>query len=92
VRVEEFTGYWLGRPNIRDHWENLGVDGRIILRWILGRYGSMRRIGFGWLRIGSVEGFCEHCNEPSVSIRKQYSFDKLSDSFSNNILHHGVSK
>jgi hypothetical protein len=39
-----------------------------------------------------VAGFCEHGNEPSAFIRKQdFFFDKLSDSFSNNILHHGVS-
>jgi hypothetical protein len=39
-----------------------------------------------------VAGLCEHGNEPSDSIRKNI-FDKLSDiSFSNNILHHGVSE
>jgi hypothetical protein len=40
-----------------------------------------------------VAGLCEYGNEPSGSIRNQDFFDKLSDSrFSNNILHHGVSK
>jgi hypothetical protein len=39
-----------------------------------------------------VAGFCRHGNEPSGSIRKEDIFDKLRDSFSNNILHHGVSK
>jgi len=34
----------------RDHWEDLGVGGRITLRWTLGREGSMRRTGFSWLR------------------------------------------
>jgi hypothetical protein len=29
---EVFTGFWLGRPKGRDHWEDLGVGGRIILR------------------------------------------------------------
>jgi hypothetical protein len=51
-REEVFTGFWLGGPKARDHCEDLGVDGRITLRWILGRYGSMRRTGFSWLRIG----------------------------------------
>jgi hypothetical protein len=37
----------LGRPRI---------VGRIILRLTLGRYGSMGRTGFGWLRIGSSGG------------------------------------
>jgi hypothetical protein len=30
----------------------------------------MGRTGFGWLRIGSMAGFCEHGDEPSSSIRK----------------------
>jgi hypothetical protein len=36
-RGEVFTGFWLGGPKIRDHWEDLGVGGRISLRWTLGR-------------------------------------------------------
>jgi hypothetical protein len=40
---------WLGGPKVRDHWEDLGVGGRITF----GRQGSMGRTGFGWLRIGS---------------------------------------
>jgi len=29
---EVFTGFALGGPKIRDHWEDLGVDGRKTLR------------------------------------------------------------
>jgi len=36
-RGEVFTGFWLGGPKARDHWEDLGVGGRITLRWTLGR-------------------------------------------------------
>jgi hypothetical protein len=36
-RGEVFTGFWLGVPKLRDHWEELGVGGRITLRWTLGR-------------------------------------------------------
>jgi hypothetical protein len=43
---EVFTGFWLGGPKARDHWEDLGVGGRITLRWTLGRYESMERTGF----------------------------------------------
>jgi hypothetical protein len=25
-RGEAFTGFWLGGPKVRDHWEDLGVD------------------------------------------------------------------
>jgi hypothetical protein len=53
---EMFTGFWLGGPKVRGHWEDLGVGGRITLRWTLGGYRSMGRTGFGWLRIGSGGG------------------------------------
>jgi hypothetical protein len=44
-RGEVFTGFWLRSPKVRDHWEDLGVGGRITLRWTL--------VKFVWLRIGS---------------------------------------
>jgi hypothetical protein len=31
-----FTGFWLGDPRARDHWEDLGVGRRIILGRTLG--------------------------------------------------------
>jgi hypothetical protein len=38
ARMEEvFTGFWVGGPKARDHWEDLGLDGRITLSWTLGR-------------------------------------------------------
>jgi hypothetical protein len=36
-RGEVFTGFWLGGPKGRDHWEDIGVSGSIILIWTLGR-------------------------------------------------------
>jgi hypothetical protein len=36
-RGEMLTGFWLGGPKARNHWEDLGVGGRITLRWTLGR-------------------------------------------------------
>jgi hypothetical protein len=33
-RGEAYTGFWWGNLRERDHLENQGVDGRIILRWI----------------------------------------------------------
>jgi hypothetical protein len=51
-----FTGFWLGGPKARDHWEDLSGGGRLTLRWTLGRYGSMGRTGFSSLRIGSSGG------------------------------------
>jgi hypothetical protein len=51
-RGEVFTGLLLGGPKVRDHWEDLGIGGRITLSWNLRRQGSMGRTGFDWLRIG----------------------------------------
>jgi hypothetical protein len=42
--------------NVRDHWEDLGVGGRITLRWTLRRQGWNGQTGFGWFRIGSSGG------------------------------------
>jgi len=33
-RGEVHTGWWLGNPRERDHLEDSGLDGTIILRWI----------------------------------------------------------
>jgi hypothetical protein len=34
---EMFTGFLLGGTKVRVHWEDIGVGGRIILSWTLGR-------------------------------------------------------
>jgi hypothetical protein len=31
-----FTGFSMGGPKVRDHWEDEDVGGRITLRWTLG--------------------------------------------------------
>jgi hypothetical protein len=33
-RGEVQIGFWLGNVRERDHLERLGVDGRIILKWV----------------------------------------------------------
>jgi len=37
---EVFTWFWLGGQKARDHLEDIGVGGRITLRWT---FGSMER-------------------------------------------------
>jgi hypothetical protein len=51
---EVFREFWLGDPKVRDHWKDLDIVGKITLKWTLVRQGSMGRIGFDWLRIGSI--------------------------------------
>jgi hypothetical protein len=40
----------------RDHLEEPGVDGRIILEWILRKQGGKVWIGFIWIRIRTSDG------------------------------------
>jgi hypothetical protein len=47
------TIFWLGSLKARDHTEDLGVDGKIILKRILGKQGGKLWTGCIWLRIGT---------------------------------------
>jgi hypothetical protein len=79
-RGEVFTGFWLGGPKVKRPLE------RPRRRWEYNIKMDVREIGIdeaNWIQVaqgrGPVVGFCEHCNEPSGSIRKQDFFDNLSD-------------
>jgi hypothetical protein len=43
--------FWLENLKERDHLEELGIDVKVILEWILGKWGGKMWIGFIWLRI-----------------------------------------
>jgi hypothetical protein len=44
-RGEAFTGFWWGNLWERDHWGDPGVDGKIILRWILRKWDVEHGLG-----------------------------------------------
>jgi hypothetical protein len=52
-RREECTGFWWGNLRERDHWEDLGVDARIILRWIFRKWDVGLWTGLGWFRLAT---------------------------------------
>ena len=51
-----YTGFWWGNLSEREHLEDLGVDGRIILRWIFSKWEGVVGTGWSWLRIGKGGG------------------------------------
>jgi hypothetical protein len=54
---------FVGKSEGRNHLEDLGVDGRTILKWILGKWCEVCGLdssGSGW---GSVKVSCEQDNE-----------------------------
>ena len=54
--VEERSGayrVWWGNLRGKDHFEDPGIDGRIILRWIFRKWDMGIRTGSSWLRIGT---------------------------------------
>jgi len=55
-RRRGYTGVWWGNLRERDHLEERGVNGRIILRWILRKWDVGVWNGSSWLRIGTGGG------------------------------------
>ena len=51
---EVYTRFWWGIMRVRDHFEDLGVDGRIILRWVFRKCDLWAWTVSIWLRIMNV--------------------------------------
>ena len=59
ARMGEERGVYrvlVGKPEERDHWGDLDVDGWIILVWISRRWDVGMWTGLGWPRIGTGGG------------------------------------
>jgi len=63
------TKSWLENLKGRDHLEVIGVDEKIILEWIFGKWGCKLWTGFMWLKIGSVTGCFGQGKELSSSLK-----------------------
>jgi hypothetical protein len=63
------TGFWWGNLREGYRFEDPGIDGRIILKWILEKWDG----GMDWVDLaqdrGQVAGCCECGNEPSGAIK-----------------------
>jgi hypothetical protein len=46
-----YVGFWRESQQERHHWEDLDIDGRIMLKWILERLDVMVWGGLIWLRM-----------------------------------------
>jgi hypothetical protein len=53
---EVHTGFWSGDLTKRDYFEDLGIDGRLILKLVFKRWDGEVVTGLLWLRIGTGEG------------------------------------
>jgi hypothetical protein len=45
--------FLVGKPEEKRSLEDLGADGKIILEWILGKWGGKMWTGWFWLRLGT---------------------------------------
>ena len=56
VRRGGHIGSWWGNQRERDDWEDLGIDGWIILGWISRRWDVGMWTGLGWPTTGTGGG------------------------------------
>ena len=71
------TGFCWGNLRERDHFEDPGVDKRIILRWIFRKWDG----GMDWTDVAQdrdrLRAFANEVNEPSGSIQCREFLDEL---------------
>jgi hypothetical protein len=55
-KITACAEFWWGNLRERDHLEDSGVDGRIMLRWIFRNWDVGIWTGSSWLWIGTIGG------------------------------------
>jgi hypothetical protein len=60
--------FWSENLKERDHAENRGVDGKIILECVLENIEGICRLDVSGIAYRPAEGSCEHENKPSSSM------------------------
>jgi hypothetical protein len=68
-RGEVHTGFWWGNLRERDHLEDPGVDGRIILKLIFERLDGGHGLDQSGSGQGHVAGSCEYGDEPTGFVK-----------------------
>jgi hypothetical protein len=74
-RIGKLTGFWWGNTKDKGHLEDLGVDGRIILKL---KYHVMYLASLMRLRTGIIGGCCDQGNISLGSIKCGELLDRLS--------------
>jgi len=49
-----------GKPEVKDHMDDLGVDGRTVLNQILKKYQARAWTGLIWFMTGEIGGLSKH--------------------------------
>ena len=68
-RKEMHAGFWWVNLKKRDNFQDLGVDGSIILKLVMNTYYGRVLTGFIWLRTHKSVRSYEHGNKPECSIQ-----------------------
>jgi hypothetical protein len=65
-RVELYTGFWWGNLREKDHLEDPGLEGRIILRWIFGKWDVR---GMDWIDVAQDRNRCRALVNSVMNLR-----------------------